>query len=230
MGDLNLYKLEKKLIVIFILLVFVTSGITTTSALTVHNNIVGDQNESSLDRTIQTKKVTLYRYGPDGSTTSIEVEINLNDEQNIGEIMADKCEELFENDEEMQNQPKLFNYSIGFVCKVKSYGKGSHYKTMLIEKLIVRFILFRLGLPRLFTILNKPLVLCKYQSDSDAKTVYNPILRPNATPVTVNGTHKVAAINFLGFTSWFGRFSFSLFDVVPRAFSGIANLVVCKKF
>ena len=89
-----MHKLEKKLIVIFMSLTFLTSGIITASAITIQENKVGEQKET----TPLTKTVILHRHGIDGSVTPFEVNLNLEDGQDIGKVMADKCEELLENE------------------------------------------------------------------------------------------------------------------------------------
>ena len=223
-------KITKKYTAILMCIIFLLSIASTSSAVTLQQQQEEKNEEPSKESRITSRTVTFYRYGVDGSVNPVEVDIELEEGQDIDDEIAEKCDELLENDVELQNLVLKSNISLGAFVRIKSKGRGFHFKTMLLGKLFFRFILFRLGLPRLFTILNKPLVLCKYKSDPNAKTIFTPILRPNAIPITVNGTHKVAAINFLGFTTWFGRFSFSLFDIIPRAFSGIANLVVCKKF
>lgn len=177
------------------------------------------------------KKIyTIYRYGPDGSITPLQVDIDIDKDENL----ADKCEELFENDIEMQKlvEIELENITFGFICKVKSQGKGFHYKSMFLEKIILRFVLFRLGLPRITTILHKPLIVCRYAKDTSAKTTITQLFGNNDTTnktKIVIGNQTVIAQNFIGYTTWAGRFSKSLFDIIPRAFAGIARFVICIK-
>jgi hypothetical protein len=226
-----LHKLEKKLIVIFMSLTFLTSGIITASAITIQENKVGEQKET----TPLTKTVILYRHGIDGSVTPFEVNLNLEDGQDIGKVMADKCEELLENDEEIQKFLALSDYKLGFLSKVKSHGRGTHYQTVILGKLVARFILFRLGLPRLHTLLTKPLVYCRYkekrtENDEPANTTITPLLFKNISkPRYMEGKHQVIVYNLLGYTTWLRRFSFSPFDVLPRSFAGYATLVICRK-
>ena len=115
-------------------LTFLTSGIITASAITIQENKVGEQKET----TPLTKTVILYRHGIDGSVTPFEVNLNLEDGQDIGKVMADKCEELLENDEEIQKFLALSDYKLGVLCKVKSHGRGTHYQTVLLGKLVAR--------------------------------------------------------------------------------------------
>lgn len=50
----------------------------------------------------------------------------------------------------------------------------------------------------------------------------------NATK-TILGNHSVLVRNFVGYTTWCGRFSQSPLDILPRAFCGYARFVVCNK-
>lgn len=178
-----------------------------------------------------TETITLFRYGPDGSITPVKVKIDTSDGNDVGQAIADKCEELFVNDAEMQNYVEktisLGNYTISMgILKVKSYGRGFHFKTKFLEKAALNFILFKLDLPRLGVMAKKLLVFSKYRGEK-AKTTIDPILRnaENTTKI-ITGPHSVVAINFIGFTTWFGRISIA--PIIPRAFFGISSIVVCK--
>jgi len=184
--------------------------------------------ETIEEKAISTETITLFRYGPDGSITPVKVKIDNKDGKDIGEAIADKCEELFVNDAEMQNymEKSIGNFTISIgVLKVKSHGRGFHFKTKLLEKMALNFILFKLDLPRLGVMAKKPLIFCKYSRDARANTTITPLLRTNAKK-SIEGPHSVVAINFIGFTTWFGRISIS--PILPRAFFGIARLVACK--
>lgn len=226
-------KLEKKFIVILVSLAFLNSGIATSSAITIQKNKVGEQEEITSEIAPLTKTMTLYRHGIDGSVTPIEVTIDLEDGNDINEAIVDKCEELLENDEEIQNFLKEWNYSGGVLCLVKSKGKGFHYQSLLLEKLLVRFLLFRLDLPRIHTLLSKPWIICRYKNDPTANTTITPLIplliNKKENPRYMEGKHTVVCINFLGFTSWLRRFSFSPFNIFPRSFVGISVLVICKR-
>jgi hypothetical protein len=211
-------KIMKKITITLICIAFVTTAVGSSSALFTDDETV--------------REITLYRHGLDGSITPIKTTIKLGDGGNIGEIMMEKCRELFENDIEIQNYlNKSLNISqipIGFITKIGSYGKGLHYQSKFLEKMTLKFVLFRLGLPRIHTIISRPLILCKYSKDINAKTTMNPLLRPYTNKV-IEGNHTVAVINFIGITSWIGRFSMSPFDILPRAFFGIGNFDFCMK-
>jgi len=223
----------KKSLVIFICLAFLLPSITVSSAENL--KIFKPIESMNFEKTSCTKKTfTIYRFGPDGSISPIKVDIDTNEDKDLGEIIANKCEELFEKDTQMQNliEIDLENLTFGFICKVKSHGKGFHYKSMLLEKIILRFTLFRLGLPRFTTILHTPLVACRYAKDNSAKTKITKIFGDNDTAnktMIIEGNHTVIAQNFIGYTTWLGRFSKTLLDLVPRAFAGIARFAVCIK-
>jgi hypothetical protein len=210
----------KKTIVMLVCLAILMPAISVAYGETI------EEKESS------TETITLFRYGPDGSITPVKVKIDTSDGKDLGEAIADKCEELFVKDSEMQNYAEKsisigkYNISIG-ITKVKSHGRGFHFKTKFLEKLAINIILFKLELPRLGVMVKKPLVFCRYSRDGKAQTTMDPLLRnkENSTKI-ITGPHSVAAINFIGFTTWFGRVSIS--PILPRAFFGIANIVVCK--
>jgi len=225
--------LKNKLIVLIICLTFLLPCINISSAENLEFFRLSE-NENCKESTNFKKIYTFYRYGPDGSISPVQVEIDLNNKGNLGDIIADKCEELFENDIEMQKlvEIELENLTFGFICKVKSQGRGFHYKSMILEKIVLRFILFRLGLPRITTILHTPLIFCRYAKDDAAKTTITQIFGKNDTTnktKIVNGNHSIIAQNFIGYTTWFGRFSKTFFDLIPRAFAGISRFVICIK-
>jgi len=178
---------------------------------------------------VSTETITLFRYAPDGSITPVKVKVSTANGEDLGQAIADKCEELFVNDITMQSYVEKSignsNISIG-ILKVKSYGRGFHFKTKFLEKVALNFILFKLNLPRLGVMAKKLLVFCKYRGDN-AKTTIDPILRDkeNTTKI-ITGPHSVVVINFIGFTTWFGRISIS--PILPRAFFGIASVAACK--
>lgn len=215
-------KISKKTISLIVAITFLLTTIATASALTIDNKSNTDETEIIYS----TEKITIYRYGLDGKVQPIEIEVNEKDGQTIDDALMKKCDELFENDVEMQKAMNSTNKSISFFSRVTSQGKGFHYKSMLLESIAYRFILIRLGLPRLSTFLHKTIVFCKYTNDINAETTIRPILS-NTTKV-MEGSHSVFILNFIGYTTWIGRFSKSPFDLAPRHFSGIGRFVFCK--
>lgn len=221
----------KKIITMIITFTFLLSAVSISQANAVNKTILKDEK-------IETEKVTLYRYGPDGSVTPIEVEVDTENIDDIEEFLADKCEELFQKDTEIQNFVKSkinnfmenrtqFNLSFDFgYLHVKSKGKGFHYNTVLLGKIMLRYILFRLGLPRPQSIFAKQIIFCRYPRDNSSQTTITPIIRsvfrPNAT-TQINGNHSLMLISFVGFTSWLGRFSRTPFDIIPKTLNGVAK-------
>ena len=214
-----MHKFEKKLIAIVVSLAFVITGISSASSV--------NTNEVEKIREVSTFPVTIYRHGIDGSVEPMEINLKLEEGKYLGEAIADKCQELFENDEELQEYLTSIGIKLGFLCKIKSSGKGFHYQTKLIEKIILRVIRFRLALPRLNTLLTSPLVFCRYKKDLNANTTITSLLLSNTK--YVSGNHTVIIHNFIGFTTWFGRFSFSPLDLISRSLFGVAKFAICIK-
>ena len=121
------------------------------------------------------------------------------------------------------------NLTFGVLTRIYSKGRGFHYKTMLLEKVAFRYYLWKLQLPRIASLLTRPLVFCSYSSDLTAKTVIKPLLRFNSTEKVMNGAHMVIARNFIGYTTWIGRFAFTPLNLIPKAFSGYARFAFCIK-
>jgi len=223
----------KKLLVISIMLIFILPSTTVISSENI--KISRSVENLSLSETACPKKCyTIYRFGPDGSIIPIKIDINADEEQDVGETIANKCEELFEKDSEMQSliEIELENLTFGFLCKVKSHGRGLHYKSMLLEKTVSRFVLFRLGFPRVTTILHNTFIICRYPKDIRAKTKITQYFGKNVTgnkTQIIEGNHTIIAQNFIGYTTWLGRFSKTLLDITPRAFAGFARFVICNK-
>ena len=95
------------------------------------------------------------------------------------------------------------------------------------KKILLRFIRFRLALPRLNTLLTSPFVFCRYKKDLNANTTITSLLLSNTK--YVSGNHTVIVHNFIGFTTWFGRFSFSPLDLISRSLFGVAKFAICIK-
>jgi len=214
----------KKTIVMLVCLAILMSITSVSYAMTTEQKGMIAENKYE-GKTISTKTITLYRYGPDGSIMPVEVKIDAKNGQYIGEAIANKCEELFKNDRELQNSTNISVLKMGLFCKIKSQGRGFHYQMKLLGKLAIRYILFRLELPRIHTLLDKPLIYCNYEKDTRANTTITSLLF-NKTQY-IDGKHSVIVRDFVGYTSWFGRFSFSPFDILPRGFFGYAKLAVC---
>lgn len=175
---------------------------------------------------VLTQEMTLYRHGPDGTIEPIKVVLKYLENEDIDEVIADKCEELFKEDKEL-NQTLFSGFKLGFYCTVKSRGRGFHYQMQLAGKLLIRYSLVRLGLPRMHSLLTTPIVFCSYKKDPRANTTITPLVLNISKHMS--GNHTVLVRNFVGITSWSGRFSITPLDIFPRSFYGLAKTVICVK-
>jgi len=227
-----MYKKSRKSIVFIVCLIVLVSSFGYSMAKSI-DSVNKNSNNSSIET------MTIFRYGPDGSVTPIKVSLNLNKVDDLGEVLADKCNELFEKDTKMQmylqnlleNTTLNLSFSFGLLY-IKSHGRGLHFKTKTIVTIITRFKIFKIMLPHFKVHIKKHLIFCRYKNDARAKTVITPLIRsmsdPNVTKI-IEGNHSVLVHNFVGYTTWCGHFSKSPFDILPRAFCGLARLVICNK-
>lgn len=194
---------------------------------------------SAVDEKTLTKTVTLYRYGSDGTISPITVDLKLKKGEDLAEILADKCNELVENDFEMrnfiQNSCNSSNEtdnttetykSLNIFSKINSKGKGLHLKTKIRWKLVSKFKIFRILPPYFRKTATIPFIYCKYTNDPTANTTIHSMLF-NSTK-SFEGNHSIFVYKFVGYASWIGRFSFTPFDFLPRSFSGYAAVAYCK--
>ena len=187
--------------------------------------------ESSPIETIETTKtVTFYRHTLDGSITPITVAITPKEGQKLEEILVDTCSELLDNDEELQKFLQNFiNDNNISVSKVKSRGKGFHFKMNIRYKLGNGIKLFPLLPPYFIGGIKIPLIYCRYPKDANANTSITPLMGEDKEIIYVEGSHTVFALGFIGYTSWFGRVSRSPFNILPRTFDGYSLHVSYKK-
>ena len=223
-----MHKFEKKLIAILISLAFLTSGVVTASAISIEKPKIKELKENISESSLLLNKVLIYRHGLDGTITPVKIDLELEDEQDIGEAIIEKLDELLDNDQEIQDLMQLLNFTIDFGVRIKSRGKGVHFQTLFFEKILIKFILFRLGLPRIAPICAKTLLFCKYLKDEEAKTTIK-FLYGFGETTEMKGKHTVIVRNFIGYTTWFRSFSITPFNILPRAFSGYARLVFCRE-
>lgn len=185
---------------------------------------------------VDTQKITLYRYGADGDITPVEVEIDLTEDTDMGKAIEEKCKELFEEDKQLQNYVKNLetkanktdsSFGLG-VYRIKSSGRGFHFKTKWIIRLVMKYILFKLGLPRLNLPGRRRMIYCSYKNDPKANTTIEPItgILGTKTRTSVEGNHSIFVHNFRGFTTWIGRFSRSF--LLPRVFYGVGTFFTIR--
>ena len=225
-------KLLKKSAVILICLAFSLS-VYSASAITIPYSAPVEYEDEEVDVSDDViEQVELLRYGPDGTVTPVTVDIILEDGQDIDEAIADKCEEMTDEDMEIQNfingsgnNNTTTNKTFKTLQKVKSRGRGFHFKMK--RQLSIKKKLISLRLPKVHTWI--PFIYCDYSNDPRANTTISPISGgdENST-IYFEGNHSIFVVRFTGFATWSGRFSFTPMDVLPRAFSGIAVFVRCK--
>lgn len=232
----------KKIITAMICLIILISsmGLVTSQNIEVSKDSVkvDENNDDPVDT------FTIYRIDSNGDIFPIEVCLENTKNKDIGQALEDICTKLFENDEEMQqyigslgndnsNTSSNLSFKLGMV-RVKSHGRGFHFKTKIKVEILIKFKFFKIMLPHIRTSTRRSVVFCNYPSDEKAKTTYHSIigsyLNENATKTIVLGNHSVFVRHFIGYTTWFGRFSNPLTDFIPRAFSGIGRYVVCNQF
>ncbi|UCH72498.1 MAG: hypothetical protein JSW62_02825 [Thermoplasmatales archaeon] len=226
-------RFERKLCVIFAILVFFTSGI---AAGTITNNL--KNNENSLIKTVM-----LCRYGPDGTNKLIKTDIIIDNDEKIEDAIAEKCKELAESDHEIQEYLGKLNddndTKDAFIfSNVRSSGKGFHFKTKINR---LQFLKMPKNIPFIIKIkillyyyndyLNEPLngrlniIYCRYPKDVEANTTIKSLIGGENSTKYIEGKHSVTAIDFIGYTGWIGRFSITPFDLKPRMFFGYATIV-----
>ena len=215
---------RKKFLAILITLLFLISAVVTTSAVEVKKDDKVSQDVTTEPK-ILSETITVYRHGLDGLITPISVNINYDDTKDLGDAIIEKCKELFENDVEFKDLKNNSKIKIGLYGLISSKGKGFHYQMKLLGKLTCRYVLFRLGLPRFNSIFVNPIIICRYKNDPQAITKIKSFILGGTKEI--NGSHTVIAHNFIGFTSWMGRFSFTPFDLLPKSFFGIAKFSFC---
>jgi len=196
---------------------------------------------STSEMTITHKTVTFYKHLPDGSVEPVEVDLEIKDDEDLGQLLEEKCQEIFNSDLELKdffkekgNETKI-NITLtgdwGWLF-VKSRGRGFHFKAKPLVNMFVQFSLFKLNLPFILSNIKRPLVFCRYPKDGKAETTITPIIRSliglNCTK-TITGHHSVLVRKFVGITTWAGRVSFTPLDIFPKAFYGIARWVICNK-
>ena len=203
-----MYKSLKKasavlIVLVLIMIVLSSSGIAFT-------------NKSLYGRTQSITKVTLYRYGPDGSVKPIRISLQAEPGKDIETVLMEKCSELVDNDVEMQNFVSSYNAAVNITnislwSHVKSWGTGEHWQSLLRFRIplfiLLRFSMFQ-DVPiwyKIFGINVIPFVHCNYMNDDDATTTIETLpipVRPNQTTTVIEGRHNVTATFFFGYTYW----------------------------
>jgi hypothetical protein len=224
-------KLNKSIVIISILLFIIP---TIGSAYTINNS-----KNTKIFEEYQQKSLTIYRVAPNGSITTIKLNI-AEKTDDIEKYLEFKCSELFEKDLEMQNlvqklqqeevKNKNLTDNLEVLSSIKSRGRGFHIKT----KLGFNFFNSQLRLLRIFLATfiitpKKGLVVGIY-NDENAETSFHPIGKPDLI-TNLTGNHTIIVGGFYGYTTWIGRYSCLLSmillqrEIIPRSFKGVGTLV-----
>ena len=183
-----MHKQVKKISAILIVLVFFISGCTVMPAEIVQNT----------DSQTSIETVVIYRCGPDGGFTPVEISLLLREGMSLEETMTEKCAELAENDEEIQQyltDPEV-NTSL-----IKSRGRGLHFD-FKIRIPVKRYFKKFPNIPPYYKMLKIPVVYARYPRDQRATSIVRSYDAGNETEYT--GSHSVLAVGFLGYTTWPG--------------------------
>jgi len=127
------------------------------------------------------QNITILRFAPDGDTKTIAINIKTDDISNIPEIIKEKCNELDDNDKEMQ---QLIDEKDIIYQKIESQGHGLHFaifRPMVKFKPILRVSLFY-----------------RYFNDEDYTILNN--------ETTFLGPQKVRVLGFIGYVGFSTRF------------------------
>jgi len=225
-------KIIKKSIAVFMCFIFIISAVSISSAFDVDNSVqsLEEESESSF------KEITFYRYGPDNSITPITVTVEIKNNQEIEEAIENKCLELFENDKEMKNlvtsndntsNNTSKNSTSKVLLRIRSRGRGLHFKSTFRMQLLKRLKLFPFLPPYFRTAIFMPNNYCKYSNDPKAKTVIRPIATPSVNK-TYEGPHSVLNIGFIGYTGWIGHISYLGF-ILRRGYVGLTAFSIVRE-
>ncbi len=217
--------MPKKLIVILVALGFISSGIAFASGEQVTKYNIRETEEITSDMDENTITVTLFKHEFDGSRTPIEVEIELEEGKDIGELIEEKCLEYLEDDP-IINRLVEENITQELIMKIRSRGRGLHIRFNSRVQFFKLYKLFPFLPPYFRTFVIVPLIICNYKNDNRANTTLSQIKGNNST--TVVGPHRVISIGFYGISWWIGKVSLVGF-VVRNGFVGISLLTRIKK-
>ena len=95
---------------------------------------------------------------------------------------------------------------MNFLSKIRSRGRGIHFKIAPQILWPVKFKLFPLLPPYIFRRVKIPIIYCRYPRDQYARTEITPLIGGNTN--TTEGYHSVLSVGFYGFKWWIGSVSF----------------------
>jgi len=219
-----LHKFKKIIIAQFMIIIILFSSLPIVSSITISkNNPNNDQNLTTTTR----EKITLLRYGIDGSITPIEIEIDVKEGTDIYDAVEEKCLELIKNDEEFKDVLANPNITRNITSIVKSRGRGFHLQFIFTIKWIKMFDFFQLLPPFQYRRLPIPFIIARYKSDLTAETKITPIYDLKNTSIT-RGPHSVTTVGFIGFKWWQGHISLMGF-LIKTGFVGFSVYTKIKR-
>ncbi|MEF8879466.1 MAG: hypothetical protein V5A64_03635 [Candidatus Thermoplasmatota archaeon] len=111
----------KKIIALLTCLLFVTTALSGSSALTIKKQET-DIIEQTEEETI-TKKVILNRVGVDGEITPIEINLSYSENEDFSEVLEEKCKQMFFNDS------RFMEFFRNITNKIKNFFNRSQNDT-----------------------------------------------------------------------------------------------------
>jgi hypothetical protein len=174
-----LRKSQKIIVALLISLLFLISGMISSSAYTINKKTEKENCNNKVEIQSFSRKITVYRCGIDGIVTPVEIEVN--NLEDINEAISEKCEELLTNDVDFKGLN--FTMALGIFTFVKSHGRGIHLKPFKRSNTI----------------------FCRYPRDSKAYTTLISLFGGGRK--TISGPHSVISFRFVGFKWWIGRTS-----------------------
>lgn len=125
------------------------------------------------------QNVVILRFGPDGDLKTTKINIEIGDKSDVSEAINEKCNELYENDKQLQqfiNERSIYQ-------KIESHGYGYHFSIFLPmrqSKLIFR-----------------SAIIYRYFHDEDYTNINNQTL--------LLGPQKARILGFIGYICFSGR-------------------------
>ena len=219
--------MSKKIIVILVVLGFISSGMAVVSG----ENVTKLQNfykieEVKPEKNDNTFTITLYKHEFDGSKTPIEVDIELEEGKDIGELIEEKCLELLDDDPFIKRLEDE-NITQELFMKIRSRGRGLHLRFNSRVQFFKLYKLFPFLPPYFRTFYIVPLLICQYKRDKKAFTTLSQIKGNNSTLVA--GPHRVISVGFYGISWWVGKVSMVGF-IFRNGFVGISLLTRIKEY
>lgn len=168
---------------IYVISVFLASALLIVLAI-LPSSYAGFYKEDKLNSIVKEstiQNIIILRFAPDGDVKTTAMDIEIDDISKISEIIEKKCNELNENDKEMQ---QLIDEKENFYKKIESQGYGLHFalfRPMVKFKQILRASIFY-----------------RYFNDEDYTNINNQTI--------LSGPQKVRILGFIGYVAFSVRF------------------------